>query len=162
MNCGLVPTDWRDELLDTEDPERERHPLRTGAVGGLFATFVMTVFREPTARALPPTAVFLSRYRGGDPEEYPATSLALHVLYGIGGGVGFGLAFESIVVDADEPETVGLVAGVIHATVLSAFGERVVLDHLLDMDLSTDERAIFHAGHVVYGLALGAWVGSRS
>lgn len=90
------------------------------------------------------------------------TSLALHVLYGIGGGVGFGLAFESIVDDTDEPETVGLVAGVIYAILLSVFGERVVLDCLLDMDLSTDERAVFHAGHVVYGLALGAWVGSRS
>ncbi|WP_228842374.1 hypothetical protein [Halococcus agarilyticus] len=162
MNCGIVPTNWRDGLLGTQDAEGKRHPLRTGAVGGVFATFVMTAFREPTARALPPTAVFVSRYRGGDPEEYPVTSLALHVLYGIGGGVGFGLAFESIVDDTDEPETVGLVAGVIYAILLSVFGERVVLDCLLDMDLSTDERAVFHAGHVVYGLALGAWVGSRS
>lgn len=162
MNRGIVPATRRDAPRGAGDAEEGRHPFRTGVVGGIFATLVMTAFREPTARALPPTAVFVSRYRGGDPEDYPVASLALHVLYGIGGGIGFSLGFGSLVEDADEPETVGLVAGVIYALALSAFGEHVVLGHLLDMDLDTDERAVFHAGHVVYGLALGAWVGSRS
>ena len=30
------------------------------------------------------------------------------------------------------------------------------------MDLATDESAVFHAGHLIYGLALGAWLGSRA
>lgn len=38
---------------------------------------------------------------------------------------------------------------------------RVVLRHVLGMDLETDESAIFHTGHLSYGFALGAWIGSR-
>jgi hypothetical protein len=37
-----------------------------------------------------------------------------------------------------------------------------MLQWLLDMDLDTDEPAVFHAGHLIDGLALGAWVGSRA
>jgi len=43
---------------------------------------------------------------------------------------------------------------------LSAFGTQVVLQELLDIRLEADELALFHAGHLVYGLSLGAWVGS--
>jgi len=45
---------------------------------------------------------------------------------------------------------------------LSAFGTQVVLQELLDIRLEADELALFHAGHLVYGLSLGAWVGSRT
>jgi hypothetical protein len=29
------------------------------------------------------------------------------------------------------------------------------------MDLDADEALIFHVGHAIYGIALGAWVGSN-
>lgn len=38
---------------------------------------------------------------------------------------------------------------------------RIILRHVLGMDLKTDESAVFHTGHLIYGLALGAWIGSR-
>jgi len=37
-----------------------------------------------------------------------------------------------------------------------------VLERVLDMDPAADERLVFHAGHLVYGLGLGTWFGSRT
>lgn len=147
-----------------EDAEKGRHPFCTGVVGDVFATLVMIAFHEPTGHSphRPPDCRVREPVSRGDPGESPVTSLVFHLLYGIGGGVGFSLAFGSLVDDADKPETVGLVAGVIYPIALSAFGERVVLGRLLDVDLSTDERVVFHADHVVYDFALGAWAGSHS
>lgn len=122
----------------------------------------MTAFREPTARSLPPTANFLSRWVGGSPEDYPFSSLALHLLYGIGAGIPLGLAWPRLARGVEEPEVAGLVIGTVYGAVLSVFGERVVLRYLVGTSLETDESAIFHAGHLVYGLTLGAWVGSRA
>ena len=64
--------------------------------------------------------------------------------------------------DEGHPEATGLVVGGVYGLALSVFGERVMLQWFLGMDLDTDESAVFHAGHLVYGLALGAWVGSRA
>ena len=130
-------------------------------MGGAFATIVMTLFRAPTARSLPPTAEFIALLTGGDPEEYHISSLTLHGLYGTVGGVLFSLLIGERASETNEPETVGLVAGAVYGIVSSIFGERVVLRHVLGMDLEIDESAIFHTGHLIYGLALGAWIGSR-
>lgn len=135
--------------------------LRNGAVGGVFATVVMTLFREPTARSLPPTAELIAQVTNGDPEEYHVSSLALHGLYGTLAGVLFSLLVGKPISETGEPETVGLLVGAAYGVGLSLFGERVVLRHLLGMDLEMDESAIFHTGHLIYGLALGTWVGSR-
>jgi hypothetical protein len=134
----------------------------TGLEGGLFATVVMTAFREPTARALPPTAELLAQRFGGDRDDYPVASLALHVLYGIVGGAVFAPILAMAHHERTHPEATGLAVGSAYGVVLSVLGERVVLGRLLDMDLDTDESAVFHAGHLVYGLALGAWLGSRA
>ena len=136
--------------------------FQAGLVGGFFATLVMTVFRVPTARSLPPTAEFLEQYLGGNASDYRFTSLVLHFLYGTGAGVIFGPLLGLIAGDTNEPETVGLLVGVLYGTILSVFGDQVVLRRVLGMDLDTDEEAIFHAGHLVYGLTLGSWIGSRS
>lgn len=130
-------------------------------MGGVFATVVMTLFREPTARSLPPTAELIAQVTNGDPEEYHVSSLALHGLYGTLAGVLFSLLVGKPISETGEPETVGLLVGAAYGVGLSLFGERVVLRHLLGMDLEMDESAIFHTGHLIYGLALGTWVGSR-
>ncbi|WP_115865398.1 hypothetical protein [Halorussus litoreus] len=164
------------------DPGRAASPgpglaarLAEGAKGGFVATLAMTAYRLPVSRSLPPTAEFWSKFvAGGDPDDHPIPAVALHLLYGVAGGVGFGLLAP---LDADATaerdsaddhretarlEAVGLLTGVGYALALSAFGERVVLGRLLDLDLEGDERLVFHAGHVVYGLSLGTWVGSRT
>ena len=133
-----------------------------GIRGGFFATLVMTVFRAPTAQSLPPTAEFLERYLKGDTNEYPLTSLVLHFLYGTSAGAGFGPVFATVVGETDEPEIIGIIVGTIYGLAMSVFGHRVILERFLGMDLTTDEEAVFHTGHLIYGLVLGVWVGSRS
>ena len=143
-------------------PSLSRSTVATGLEAGAFATVVMTVFREPTARALPPTAELLARWLGGDADDYHLHSLGLHLVYGaIAGGL-FAPILAVIDADRTHPEAVGLVVGGVYGLALSVFGEAVVLQRYLDMDLATDESAVFHAGHLIYGLALGAWLGSRA
>ncbi|WP_204366098.1 hypothetical protein [Halogeometricum pallidum] len=146
---------------DGENESDRTSALTTGVIAGFVATVVMTAFREPTARSLPPTSDFLSRWFGGDSEDYAVSSLLLHLAYGIGGGVGFGLGWNRRGTRSDEPETVGLVLGSLYGIALSLFGEHVVLKYLVAMELETDESAVFHAGHLIYGLTVGVWFGSR-
>ena len=122
----------------------------------------MTVFRAPTAQSLPPTAEFLERYLRGAANEYPLTSLVLHFLYGTSAGALFGPLSTTVVGETNEPETVGIAIGTIYGLTISVFGHRVILERFLGMDLTTDEETVFHAGHLIYGLILGVWVGSRS
>lgn len=130
--------------------------------GGLFATFVMTAFRLPILRSLPPSANFWAKYVGsGHPEEYTGMGAVLHVLYGVSFGALFGLLYPRMNLPRSATETEGVVWGTIFGLVLSAFGERVMLKRMLDMELEEDAETIFHASHAVYGIALGAWVGSR-
>ncbi|RKD93588.1 hypothetical protein [Halopiger aswanensis] len=136
-----------------------------GVQAGFVATLIMTAFRLPILRSLPPSANFWSQYvaRDHDPDEHPIAGLVLHLAYGIQGGALFGALFE--LQDAEqaiEPEQRGLVWGTIYGLVLSAFGSQVMLKELLDIQLDADELTLFHAGHLVYGLSLGAWVGSRT
>jgi hypothetical protein len=149
-----------------------------GAKAGFMATVAMTAYRAPLARSLPPTARFWTKFvSGGDPGDHPVAALALHLLYGTLGGVGFGLlapmATDQSATQVDQRgpddhretarrEAVGLVAGALYGLALSVFGERVMLERVLDMDPEADERLVFHAGHLVYGLSLGTWFGSRT
>ena len=155
---------------DTEDTDRHsRREHLAGAVlrgiqAGFVATLIMTAFRLPILRALPPSANFWTQYVvDGDPDDHPVAGLALHLLYGVQAGALFGALFE--LQDAErsiEPEQRGIVWGSIYGMVLSAFGSQFMLKELLDIRLDNDELALFHAGHLVYGLSLGAWVGSRT
>ena len=152
---------------DVDHHSREEHvtdAVARGIQGGLVATLIMTAFRLPLLRSLPPSANFWSQYvAGGDPDDHPLAGLVLHLGYGMGAGTVFGALFS--LYDAGraiEPEQRGLVWGSVYGMVLSAVGIQVVLKGLLDIRLDADELTLFHAGHLVYGLSLGAWVGSRT
>ncbi|WP_122089389.1 hypothetical protein [Halalkalicoccus subterraneus] len=130
--------------------------------GGAFATVVMTAFRLPILGSLPPSANFWAKYVGdGHPEEYMGMGILLHLLYGISFGALFGLLYPRMNLPGSATETEGVVWGGVFGLVLSAFGERVMLKWLLDIDLEADAETVFHASHAVYGIALGTWVGSR-
>lgn len=150
------------------DRRTRRAELGTGVLrgvqAGLVATLVMTAFRLPIMRSLPPSANFWSRFvGGGEPDDYPVIGLLLHLAYGTTAGAVFGGLFTLMDSErAIEPEQRGLGWGAVYGLVLSAFGSKVMLQELLDVRLEADELALFHAGHIVYGLALGAWVGSRT
>ncbi|MFC4247105.1 DUF6789 family protein [Natribaculum luteum] len=154
---------------DTTDAKASRGSHVVAAVGrglqaGLVATLIMTAFRLPIMRSLPPSANFWAHYvSGGDPDEHPIAGLVLHLLYGTTAGAVFGGLFALLSAERSiEPEQRGLVWGSVYGLALSAFGSQFMLEKLLDVRLEADELALFHAGHLVYGLALGAWVGSRT
>ena len=140
------------------------HAAIRGAHAGFVATAIMTAFRLPIVRSLPPSANFWARYvAGGRPEDHPIAGLGLHVLYGTSAGVVFGALFSVLRSERSiEPEQRGIVWGAVYGMCLSAMGTQVLLDALLDIRLDADELALFHAAHLVYGVSLGAWVGSRT
>lgn len=137
--------------------------LVRGLKGGLIATAVMTLYRWPIFRALPPTAEFWAQFvGGGEADQYLAQGLVLHFLYGVGGGLVFGPVFA--VLDRQtglDRERLGLVTGFMYGLALSVFGHRVIFRHLLDRELEDDEVLVFHVGHAIYGVTLGTWFGSR-
>lgn len=134
-----------------------------GCVGGLVATAVMTAYRIPIFRALPPTAEFWARYvGGGDAEQYFLEGLLLHFSYGTAAGGAFGALLSFVHPRSRlDRELTTLVAGLVYGLLLSAFGSRVVFRYVLRRDLEPEEALVFHVGHVVYGLTLGTWIGSR-
>ncbi|WP_135826359.1 hypothetical protein [Halorussus ruber] len=159
-----LDTDSDESRPPEEASSSRRHRLAEGTEGGLVATLVLTAYRLPVSHALPPTAEFWSKFvAGGDSADHTLPALVLHLLYGAGAGALFGALFP-----AREPretvgrELTGLLLATGYALALSVFGERVVLGRLLDMDLEADESLVFHVGHLVYGLTLGTWLGSRT
>jgi hypothetical protein len=152
-----------EEATGDDRPSADSHLLR-GLQGGLVGTVVMTAFRLPLMRSLPPSANFWATFvGGGEPEDHPVIGLLLHVVYGVSTGAVFGVLFSFLESErAIEPEQRGLMWGGVYGMALSAFGSRVMLEALLDVRLEADELTLFHAGHLVYGITLGAWVGSRA
>ena len=143
---------------------RRLRRVGVGLLGGLLATVTMTVFRMPISDSPPPTADLWARYVGdGGPEDHLLVGLLLHLGYGTAAGGLFG-ALAPVPPTGTElsREVRGVLAGLAYGLLLSAFGERALLVGLLGMDLEADERFVFHASHVVYGLTIGAWVGSRA
>ena len=141
-----------------------RRGFLVGLQAGAVATVVMSVFRVPISRSPPPTARFWAKYvGGGSREQYQGVGFLLHLLYGIAAGGAFGAAMSSQV---DEPvakrERVCTACGALYGIGLSKFGTAVVLSRVLGLDLEPDERFVFDVSHVIYGLTLGTWFGSRA
>jgi hypothetical protein len=145
--------------------------LRRGIEGGALGTVVMTVFRLPVTRSLPPSADFWAQFvRNGRATDYPIAGLFLHLLYGVSAGALFSAVLpsrESVRTSGGRrgPPTaadrsIGGPLAVVYGALLSLFGERVLLHGLLD--IGPDDRYAFHAGHLIYGLTLGAWFATRT
>lgn len=156
-------TGERDPVVTGLSPAEEFRTVVRATQGGLFATIVMSAFRLPLMRSLPPTANFWAKYVGdGHPEEYTKIGLFLHLLYGSLSGTAFGLAYARFgLFPGGTTERRGVVWGGLYGLALSVFGEHVMLRRVLDMDVEPDTETVFHTSHLIYGLALGAWVGSR-
>jgi uncharacterized membrane protein YagU involved in acid resistance len=137
--------------------------LIRGLKGGLIATAVMSLYRWPIFRALPPTAEFWAQFvGGGEADQYFVQGLVLHFLYGASGGVIFGPVFAVLNCQTRlDRERLGLGIGLVYGLALSVFGHRIIFRHLLDRELEDDEVLVFHVGHAIYGVTLGTWFGSR-
>jgi len=141
---------------------RLRESVVIGGLGGLVGTLSMTMFRMPTSRSLPPTSKFWAKYVGsGKPDEYPGIGLVLHLVYGIVAGIVFAAIAPGRGDEEAVAESKDAIFGTIYGIALSIFGVRIILGRILDTKLERDERLVFHISHVVYGLTLGTWVGSR-
>lgn len=153
-----------DERDETRPVAGRLGPALLGAKAGFVATIVMTAFRLPISRSLPPTDEFWARYVRRDGAEGNLTpAIVLHLLYGSLAGVVYVVAVPGPSTASEaRGEVTGVVTAVAYSLVLSAFGSRVVLGDLLDQHLDPDERLVFHLGHLVYGITLGAWIGSRA
>ena len=151
----------------SDDRSRREHAgaaaLR-GLQAGFVATLIMTAFRLPIMRSLPPSANFWAQsVSGGNPSDQTMAGIALHLLYGTSAGAVFGALFALFDAErAIEPEQRGIIWGGVFGMGLSAFGNQFLLGDILDVELEADELALFHAAHLVYGISLGAWVGSRT
>jgi hypothetical protein len=122
----------------------------------------MIGFRVPISRSPPSSANFWARYLGeesGEPALGPG--LFLHLLYGTIAGAVFGAGVTPRLSGSDtNRERSAALAGIVYGASLSLFGRIVLLDWLLDLDLDADERFVFHVSHLVYGVALGTFLGS--
>ena len=149
---------------DRSPPVSLVHAAVRGAHAGFIATAIMTAFRLPIMRSLPPSANFWARFvSGGHPDDHPVAGLGLHVGYGTSAGIVFGVLFSRLRAERSlEPEQRGILWGAVYGMCLSAIGSQILLDTFLDIRLDADELALFHAAHLVYGVSLGAWVGSRT
>lgn len=132
--------------------------IAAGLVGGLVATVVMTaVMMIMGDGGPPPTARFVAKFAGGDPEDHAMPGMALHFVYGIGAGAVFavgvpllGLGLESIVV------AVGL--GIVYGLVLMIGGMMFWMRTVIGMEPDRGTMVMFGTVHVVYGLVLGGFL----
>lgn len=134
--------------------------ILAGLAGGLIATIVMTaVMMVMGDGGPPPTASLVAKVAGGDPEDYAMPGMVLHLVYGIVAGLALalvvplaGFGFGSILVATG----LGLVYGVVLMIVGMGFWMRLVIG----MDPDKDMMITFGVVHVVYGLLLGAFLGT--
>lgn len=131
-----------------------------GLAGGLVATIVMTIVMMVMGDGgPPPTAALVAKFAGGDPEDYAIPGMALHFVYGIVAGAVFavgvpliGLSLGSIGV------AVGL--GLVYGIVLMIGGMMFWMRMVIGMEPDRDTMMMFGTVHIIYGVVLGAFLGT--
>lgn len=131
-----------------------------GLAGGLVATIVMTALMMVMGDdGPPPTAALVSKFAGGEPEDHTMPGMVLHLIYGIVAGAVFavgapviGVEFESLAV------AVGL--GLLYGVVLMIGGMGFWMRAVIGMEPDRDMMVTFGTVHVVYGVVLGAFLGT--
>ena len=135
--------------------------LLSGLVGGLLATIVMTMFMMTLGDdSPPPTAQLWAKYVGDGPaEEYMMPGMALHMMYGIGAGVAFVLVVPALGFGLETLLT-AVAFGAAYGIVLTVVGMVLWMRVVLAMEPDPKMMGMFTVFHLVYGVVLGAIVGS--
>ncbi|MUV85458.1 hypothetical protein GJ631_02385 [Natronomonas sp. CBA1123] len=135
--------------------------LLSGLVGGLLATIVMTMFMMALGDdSPPPTAQLWAKYVGDGPaEEYMMPGMALHIMYGIGAGVAFVLVVPALGFGLETLLT-AVAFGAAYGIVLTVVGMILWMRVVLAMEPDPKMMGMFTVFHLVYGVVLGAVVGS--
>ena len=131
-----------------------------GLVWGFVATIVMTMTMMAVGDGgPPPTAALVAKFAGGTPEEHKKPGMLLHMLYGTIAGAVFavgvplvGLSLDSICV------AIGL--GFVYGVVLMIGGMVFWLRLVIGVEPDKDMMKVFGIVHVVYGVVLGALLGT--
>jgi hypothetical protein len=134
--------------------------LVAGLAGGLIATIVMTITMQLLGDGgPPPTARLVATLSGGDPEDHVMPGMVLHVLYGLLAGVVFalgapvvGFGFDSLGIAVG----LGLAWGLVLAVGGMVFWMRLVIGLEPDRGM----LVVFGTAHAVYGVVLGAFLGT--
>ncbi|WP_254820825.1 hypothetical protein [Haloglomus halophilum] len=135
--------------------------LIAGLAGGLVATIVMTMLMMVMGDGgPPPTARLVAKFAGGEPEEYAMPGMLLHFAYGIGAGVVFALGVPALNIIDLESIGLAIVAGFVYGLVLMIGGMVFWMRMVIGMEPDGDMMKMFGTVHVVYGLVLGAFIGT--
>ena len=130
--------------------------LIDGAVGGLIATFAMTVIMMVTGDGSPPpTADLWSKYVGGEPAENKLPAMLLHFIYGtvVAAFLGALLSVTNLT-----SALINFGSGVAYGIVLFIVGALFWVQLVLGMDPERKQTVMFLMVHFVYGAVLGAWL----
>jgi hypothetical protein len=131
-----------------------------GLAGGIVATIVMTIFMMVMGDGgPPPTAQLVAKFAGGEPDDYAMPGMALHFLYGIGAGPVFAVAVPALGVDLGSI-AVAVGVGLAYGVVLMIGGMVFWMRLIIGIEADRDMMVMFGVVHAVYGLVLGAVVGS--
>jgi hypothetical protein len=135
--------------------------LLSGLVGGLLATIVMTMFMMALGDdSPPPTAQLWAKYVGDGPaEDYMMPGMALHMMYGIGAGVAFVLVAPALGFGLETLLT-AIAFGAAYGILLTVVGMVLWMRVVLAMEPNPKMMGMFAVFHLVYGVVLGAVVGS--
>jgi hypothetical protein len=135
--------------------------LLAGLAGGLVATIVMTMLMMVMGDGgPPPTARLVAKFAGGEPEDYAMSGMVVHMLYGIIAGVVFALGVPALgIIDLG---SIGLAvaAGLVYGLVLMIGGMVFWMRMIIGMEPDGNMMRTFGTVHVVYGLVLGAFIGT--
>ncbi|MFB6205375.1 MAG: hypothetical protein ABEJ05_02450 [Haloglomus sp.] len=135
--------------------------LIAGLAGGLVATIVMTIVMMVMGEGgPPPTARLVATFSGGEPEDYAMPGMVLHLIYGTLAGAVFALGVPALgIVDLG---SIGLAvaAGFGYGLVLMLGGMVFWMRMVIGMEPDGDMVKLFGTVHVVYGVVLGAFIGT--
>lgn len=131
-----------------------------GLAGGLVATIIMTILMMVMGDGgPPPTAGLVSKFAGGEPDDYAMPGMVLHLIYGIVAGGVFAVGVPAIGLDLGSiGAAVGL--GLVYGIVLMIGGMAFWMRMVIGMEPDRDMMMTFGTVHVVYGLVLGAFLGA--
>jgi hypothetical protein len=131
-----------------------------GLVWGFVATIVMTMTMMAVGDGgPPPTAALVAKFAGGTPEEHKKPGMLLHMLYGTIAGTVFAVGVPLVGLSLD---SIGVAIGLgfVYGVVLMIGGMVFWLRLVIGVEPDKDMMKIFGIVHVVYGVVLGALLGT--
>lgn len=131
-----------------------------GLVWGFVATIVMTMTMMAVGDGgPPPTAALVAKFAGGTPEEHKKPGMLLHMLYGTIAGAVLAVGVPLVGLPLD---SIGVAIGLgfVYGVVLMIGGMVFWLRLVIGVEPDKDMMKVFGIVHVVYGVVLGALLGT--